>query len=63
MPDSLRHSIPSLYADDTEICTSSENYDDLAAKVNIDLEITNRWMQKNKLQIHSIKSKYMIIGP
>ena len=46
MPDSLRHSIPSLYADDTEICTSSENYDDLAAKVNIDLEITNRWMQK-----------------
>ena len=26
---------------------SSENYDDLAAKVNIDLEITNRRMQKN----------------
>ena len=62
MPDSLRHSIPSLYADDKEIFTSSENYDDLAAKVNIDLEITNRCMQKNKLQIHPTKSKYMIVG-
>ena len=62
MPDSLRHSIPSLYADDTEICTSSESCDDLAAEVNIHLQITNRWMKKDNLQIHPTKSKYMIIG-
>ena len=33
MPDSLSHSTPSLYADDTEICASSRNYADLVAKV------------------------------
>ena len=62
MPDSLSHSTPSLYADDTEICASSRNYTDLVAKVNIDLGNTHKWILKNKLQIHPIKSKYMIIG-
>ena len=62
IPDSLSHSTPSLYADDTEICASSRNYADLVAKVNIDLENTHKWMLKNKLQIHPTKSKYMIIG-
>ena len=62
MPDSLSHSTPSLYADDTEIWSSSRNYADLVAKVNIDLENTHKWMLKNKLQIHPTKSKYMTIG-
>ena len=39
MPDSLSHSTPSLYPDDTEICASSYDYDDLVDKINIDLEI------------------------
>ena len=38
MPDSLSHSTPSFYADDTEICASSYDYDDLVDKINIDLE-------------------------
>ena len=50
MPASLRHSIPSLYADDTESCISSENYDDLATKVNIDLKITNRWCKRRSFE-------------
>ena len=38
MPDSLSHSVPSLYADDTEIYASSDNCADLVDKVNLDLE-------------------------
>ncbi len=38
MPDSLSHSSPSLYADDTEIYASSNDCADLVNKVNIDLE-------------------------
>ena len=48
MPDSLSHSTPSLYADDTEICASSRNYADLVAKVNIDLENTHKWILKKQ---------------
>ena len=33
MPDSLSHSTPSLYADDTEICASSYDYIDLLDKI------------------------------
>jgi hypothetical protein len=35
MPDSLSHSTPSLYADDTEIYASSNDCADLVNKVNI----------------------------
>ena len=62
MPDSLSHSTPSLYADDTEICASSKNYAVLDAKYKYSCQNTHKWMLKNKLQIHPTKSKYMIIG-
>jgi hypothetical protein len=38
MPDSLSHSVPSLYSDDTEMYASSDNCADLVDKVNLDLE-------------------------
>ena len=38
MPDSLKYSIPSLYADDKEIYLSSKDCDDIVIKINIDLE-------------------------
>ncbi len=62
MPDSLSHSTPSLYADDTEIYASSNDCADLVNKVNIDLENIRKWMMQNKLQIHPSKSKHMFIG-
>ena len=39
MPDSLSHSVLSIYADDTEIYASSDNCADLVNKVNLDLNI------------------------
>ncbi len=62
MPDCLKYSIPSLYADDTEIYLSSKNCDDIVIKINLDLENIRKWMLRNKLQIHPTKSKYMFIG-
>ena len=62
MPDSLSHSTPSLYADNTEICASSYDYVDHVDKINIDLKNMPKWMLKNKLQIHLSKSKYMATG-
>jgi hypothetical protein len=61
MPDSLKYSTPSLYADDTEIYRSSKDCDDTVIKINLDLENIRKWMLQNKLQIHPTKSKYMFI--
>jgi hypothetical protein len=58
--DSLKYSIPSLYADDTEIYLSSKDCDNIVIKINLDLEnISRKWMLRNKLQIHPTKSKYI----
>jgi hypothetical protein len=62
MPDSLKYSIPSLYADGTEIYLSSKDCDDIVIKINLDLENIRKWMLRNKLQIHPTKSKYLFIG-
>ena len=62
MPKSLKHTTPSMYADDTEIYASSNNCDELVANLNCDLDNVRRWMLQNKLQIHPTKTKYMYIG-
>ena len=62
MPDCLQNSDPSPYADDTVICASSNDCNDLVAIINADLENIRKWMGKNKLQIHPKKSKYMFVA-
>jgi hypothetical protein len=49
MPDSLKYSTPSIYADDTEIYLSSKDCDDIVIKINLDLENIRKWMLQNKL--------------
>ena len=55
MPDSLRHTIPSLYVDVLEMCASLHDLYFFVEKVNIDLE--NIRNDKYKLQIHPNESK------
>ena len=62
VPVSLKYSIPSHYADDTEIYLSSKNCDDIVIKINLDLENIRKWLLRNKPQIHPTISKYMFIG-
>ncbi len=61
LPDVLQNTTPCLYADDTQIFCSSNNYE-LIDKLNSDLQQISDWLASNKLQHHPTKTKYMIIG-
>ena len=62
LPECLNNTVPSLYADDTEIYTSSNDSVDLINKLNQDLNNVSNWMDENKLRIHPKKSKHMFVG-
>ena len=53
---------PCLYADDTQIFSSSYDYNELIDKLNSDLINISDWLARNKLQYHPTKTKFMIIG-
>ena len=57
-----RGSTPCLYADDTQIFSSSYDYNELIDKLNSDLINISDWLARNKLQCHPTKTKFMIIG-
>ena len=62
MTDCLEKTTPYLYADDTEISSSSYNFDTLIENLNYDLNNIRKWLSKNKLKHHPPKSKVMFIG-
>ena len=62
LPECLNNTVPSLYADDTEIYTSFNDSVDLINKLNQDLNNVSNWMDENKLHIHPKKSKHMFVG-
>ena len=57
LPQCLQKTTPGLYADDTELYTSSHDVNDLIHDINYDLNNVKQWMEKNKLQIHPKKIK------
>ena len=48
MTDCLEKTTPYLYADDTEIPSSSDNFDTLIENLNYDLNNIRKWLSKNK---------------
>ncbi len=63
MPDILERTTPCLYVDDTQISSSSHDYDALIDNLNMDLSnIHTEWLAKNKLKYHRKKTKVMFIG-
>ena len=52
MPDILERTTPCLYADDTQIHSSSHDYDTLVENLNMDLANIKKWLAKNKLKSH-----------
>ena len=62
LPDCLHYTTPCLYADDTQIIASSNDYAELIDSLNFDLKNISEWLAKNKLQHHPTKTKVMIIG-
>ncbi|XP_044182006.1 uncharacterized protein LOC122962827 [Acropora millepora] len=51
-----------MYADDTQIFSSSYDANELVVKLNSDLARVRNWLIENKLQMHPSKSKFMFIG-
>ena len=62
LPNCLKSTIPCLYADDTQIFTSSHDTAKIADSLNSDLENITDWLTVNKLQSHPNKTKMMDIG-
>ena len=62
LPNCLKSTIPCLYADDTQIFTSSHDTAKIADSLNSDLENITDWLTVNKLQSHPNKTKMMVIG-
>ena len=62
LPDCLHNTTPCLYADDTQIFASSNDYAELIDSLNFYLNNISQWLAKNKLQHHPTKTKIMIIG-
>jgi len=51
-----------LFADDTTICSSHENFDYLVCNVNTELEKINKWMLANKLSLNLTKTHSVIFS-
>jgi hypothetical protein len=62
MPDHLKKTTPYLNADDTQISSSSYDFETLAQNLNDDLNNIQRWLLKNKLQHLLTKTKVMFIA-
>ncbi len=62
MPDILERTTPCLYVDDTQISSSSHDYDALIDNLNMDHSNIHKWLAKNKLKYHRKKTKVMFIG-
>ena len=60
-PNCLKFTTPCLYADDTHF-TSSFDISVLANKINSDLKNLNERLTVNKLQLHPLKTKLMVVG-
>ena len=54
---------PRLFADDTCLCFSSPNPENLQEIINSDLKIVSDWITANKLRINAQKSSALIISP
>ena len=62
LPNCLKFTTPCLYADDTQIFTSSLDIAVLANNINSGLRNLSNWLTVNKLQFHPLKTKLMVVG-
>jgi hypothetical protein len=62
LPNCLKHTRCNMFADDTQLDTSSKNnIDSIANILNEDLINVSDWMKANKLSLNASKTEYMVI--
>lgn len=52
----------SLFADDTILYISGTDYNQMCLKMNRELDVIDKWLCKNSMQLNLDKTKYMILG-
>ena len=57
-----KHSLPFLFADDTNLFTSGKNLNDLKDKVNEELANISVWLKVNKLSLNVKKTHFLIFS-
>ena len=62
LPQCLANSEPDIYADDTSLTNNEKDLAALENEVNRDLFNIEKWLYANKLQLNTVKTKYMIIA-
>jgi len=62
LPNCLKFTTLCLYADDTQIFTSSSDISVLANNKNSDLKNLGDWLTVDKRQFHPLKTKLMVVG-
>ena len=63
LPLVLKHATPSIFADDTQIATSSFKISELQNQLAEDIENVIQWMADNKLSLNVLKTDFIIVGP
>ena len=62
LPDVLKQTTPTLFADDTTIHCTAKTYPELERKMNSDLDLLSEWFKSNKLTLNVSKSYGCVFG-
>ena len=62
MPNCLKFTKASMFADDTNMHCKKDSAADIEAVINSDLNNVHQWLLSNKLTLSVEKTEYMIIG-
>ena len=61
LPLVLKYSTPSIFADDTQMATSSFKISELQNQLAEDIENVIQWMADNKLSLNILKADFIIV--
>ena len=62
LPNCLDESVPSIFADDTNISVNATTVDQISVKLNTEIQKIHAWLTANKLTLNTTKTEFMIIG-
>ena len=62
LPNCLKESVPSLFADDTNISVNGTLLNQISDKLNSEINKVGNWLAANKLTLNTTKTEFMIIG-
>ena len=62
LPNCLDESVPSIFADDTNISVNATTVGQISVKLNTEIKKIHAWLTANKLTLNTTKTEFMIIG-